>query len=160
MLRIAPALAEPDLLQARALFREYASTRGVMPCLNDFERELASLPGQYAPPEGRLLLAIREEPGKLEEVSGCVALRKLEQDTCEMKRLYVRPALRGEGAGRKLVESLIAEARSIGYERMFLDTLPSMHEAHMLYRTLGFREIPAYWKNPTRGVLFFELTLH
>jgi ribosomal protein S18 acetylase RimI-like enzyme len=156
---ITQALAEPEISQARTMFREYSVTRGVEPCWGDFESELATLPGRYAPPEGRLLLARREKKGSPAEIAGCVALRKFEQDACEMKRLYVRPAFRGEGAGRTMVEALIAEARSIGYTKMLLDTLPSMHEAHRLYRTLGFREIPAYNKNPIRGALFFELAL-
>jgi putative acetyltransferase len=160
MVRIEPALSESALSQVRNLFREYAFTPGVEPCLEDFERELASLPGQYAPPAGRLLLAIRDGAVNLAEPAGCVALRRLQRDTCEMKRLYVRPAFRGLGAGRELVKALIAEARSIGYERIVLDTLPSMKEAHRLYRTLGFREISAYRKNPVPGSLFFELELH
>ncbi len=159
MLRIAPALAEPAISQARDLFREYASTPGVAVCLEDFERELASLPGRYAPPDGRLLLAIHQREASPEEAIGCAAMRRLDQSACEMKRLYVCAAFRGNDAGRRLVEALIAEARSIGYEKMLLDTLPSMHEAHKLYRTLGFREIPAYQKNPIRGALFFEIAL-
>ena len=98
-------------------------------CLGDFERELATLPGLYAPPNGRLLLAIHESAGTLGETVGCAALRALESDACELKRLYVRSSLRGEGPARKLMNELIAEARSIGYERMVLDTLPSMEAA-------------------------------
>jgi GNAT superfamily N-acetyltransferase len=159
MLRIAPALSEGTIAQARILFREYATTIGVEVCLGDFERELASLPGHYAPPSGRLLLATQESPENPGEAIGCAALRKLDEDTCELKRLYVRPAIRGQGAGRELVKDLIAEARSIGYRRMVLDTLPSMQEAHKLYRSLGFHEIPAYQKNPIPGSLFFGLAL-
>src|SRR5271169_1940033 len=160
MLRIVPALSEGAITQSRNLFREYASTLGVEVCLGDFERELASLPGQCAPPGGRLLLAIQESSGNPGEAIGCAALRRMEEDACEMKRLYARPAFRGKGAGRVLVEKLIAEARSIGYRRMVLDTLPSMENAHKLYRALGFREIPSYQKNPIPGALFFELLLH
>jgi len=159
MLRLGPALSREALSQARDLFREYATMPGVAPCIEDFEKEVAALPGAYAPPGGRLLLAIQEIPGNPGEAAGCAALRRLEHDACEMKRLYVRPALRGQGAARELVEELIAEARSIGYQRMLLDTLPSMKEAHKLYRTLGFREIPSYQKNPIPGALFFELLL-
>jgi|SRR5579862_1239802 len=159
MLLITPALSEGNVAQARSLFREYASTIGVEVCLVDFEHELATLPGLYAPPEGRLLLAIQEGATGAEEPFGCAALRKFEQDTCELKRLYVRPSFRGQGAGRELVKVLIEEARSIGYRRMLLDTLPSMLEAHKIYRMLGFREIPAYQKKPIPGSLFFELTL-
>ena len=160
MLRIVPALSEGTISQARNLFREYGSTPGVTPCLEDFERELAALPGSYAPPGGRLLLALQESTKNSGEAIGCIALRRLEPDVCEVKRLYVRPTFRGSGAGRELVRTLIADARSIGYKRMLLDTLPSMTEAHKLYRTLGFREIPAYQKDPIPGALFFELLLH
>jgi putative acetyltransferase len=160
MLRIVPALSAAAVSQARDLFREYSATPGVVPCLADFERELASLPGPYAAPGGRLLLAFHEEAEGLGEAVGCVAARGLEPGVCEMKRLYVRPAFRGNGAGRHLVEKLIADARSIGYKRMVLDTLPSMAEAHKLYRTLGFLEIPPYQKDPIPGALFFELLLH
>jgi GNAT superfamily N-acetyltransferase len=127
--------------------------------LQDFERELASLPGQYGPPTGRLLLALRHGRAGIDEPVGCVGLRKLEDGVCEMKRLYVQPSLRGEGAGRALVESLISEARVMGYRRMRLDTLPIMLEAQTLYRQIGFLEIPAYLKNPTPNALCFELAL-
>jgi len=159
MLRIIQALAEPAISQARTLFREYAMSPGVEACLQDFERELASLPGPYGPPTGRLLLAIRQGSDGIDEPAGCVGLRKLEDGICEMKRLYVRPILRGEGAGRALVEALIAEARTMGYGKMRLDTLPIMLQAQKLYRELGFREIPAYLKNPTPNALCFELAL-
>jgi len=159
MFRIVPALSKETISQARFLFREYASTIGVEVCLGDFERELASLPGLYAPPAGRLLLAIQERAGNPGEAIGCAALRKLEPDACELKRLYVRPAFRGQGAARELVKELIAEARSIGYKRMVLDTLPSMQVAHKLYRTIGFREISAYQKNPIPNSIFFGLEL-
>jgi ribosomal protein S18 acetylase RimI-like enzyme len=159
MLRIVPAQSEEAISRVRDLFREYGAMPGVAPCLEDFEREVISLPGRYAPAAGRLLLAIQENPVNPEEVIGCVAMRRIAQDVCEMKRLYVRPAFRGQGAARELAKELIAEARSIGYERMLLDTLPSMQEAHKLYRTLGFREISSYQKNPIPGALFFELRL-
>jgi putative acetyltransferase len=159
MLRVVPALSDGTISQARVLFREYGNTLGVVPCLEDFERELTSLPGLYAQPDGRLLLAVEERAESFEEAIGCVALRKWESDACEMKRLYVRPTFRGNGAGRELVGSLISEARSIGYKKMLLDTLPSMKESHKLYRTLGFREISSYQKNPIPGALFFELSL-
>jgi carbonic anhydrase len=160
MLCIVPAISEGAIAQARNLFREYAAIPGVAPCLENFEKEVVALPGAYAPPDGRLLLAIREGAGSAEEAIGCAALRRLEADACELKRLYVRPALRGEGAGRQLVKALIAEARSIGYQRLLLDTLPSMQEAHKLYRTLRFREIPAYRKDAVPESLFFELSLY
>lgn len=132
---------------------------GVETCLQDFERELATLPGLYAPPLGRLLLALRQGPGRNDEPVGCVGLRELEDGICEMKRLYVRPARRGEGAGRALVEAVIAEAGAMGYRKMRLDTLPIMHEAQALYKRLGFVEIPAYLKSPTPHALRFELAL-
>jgi putative acetyltransferase len=159
MLRITQALAEPAISQARTLFREYAMSPGVEACLQDFEREVALLPGPYGPPAGRLLLALRHGPEGYDEPVGCVGLRKLEDGACEMKRLYVRPALRGEGAGRALVESVIVEARALGYRKMRLDTLPIMHEAQILYKRLGFFEIPAYLENPTPNALCFELAL-
>jgi ribosomal protein S18 acetylase RimI-like enzyme len=159
MLRIVPAQTDPTLSQARDLFREYARMPGVAPCLADFEREVLSLPGLYGPAAGRLLLAIQETPGIGGEAVGCGALRPFDPVSCEMKRLYVSPASRGQGAGQKLVKELISEARSIGYERMLLDTLPSMAEAHKLYRALGFREISSYQKNPIPGSLFFQLLL-
>jgi GNAT superfamily N-acetyltransferase len=159
MLRITQAVDETAIAQVRELFREYANSPGVSPCWQDFDRELATLPGKYSPPEGRVMLAHHIDPGKTENLVGCIAMRKLEEGICEMKRLYVRPEFRGEGAGRDLAEALIAEARSIGYGKMRLDTLPIMREAQQLYRMLGFREIPAYQKDPTPGALFFELDL-
>ena len=160
MFRIVPGLSDGALSQARSLFREYAAMPGVAPCLEDFEREVGSLPGQYAPPAGRILLAIQGGSGSTEDAIGCVALRGLDRDACEMKRLYVRPAFRGVGAGRDLVQALIADARLAGYERMLLDTMPSMAEAHKLYRALGFSEVSAYRKDHIPGALFFALALH
>ena len=159
MLRVVPSVSEATLSQARNLFREYAMMPGVAPCVEDFEREVVSLPGLYAPPGGRLLLAMQDSAGNSGEAIGCAALRRFDQEACEMKRLYVRPAFRGQGAARELVKVLIGVARSIGYQRMLLDTLPSMQEAHKLYRTFGFQEIPSYQKNPIPEALFFELTL-
>src|ERR1700687_3095649 len=141
MLRITEAFVEPAISHVRTLLREYAMSPGLEACLQDFERELASIPGIYGPPTGRLLLALRQGPGGSAEPVGCAGLRKLEDGTCEMKRLYVRPTLRGEGAGRALVETLISEARAMGYGKMRLDTLPTMLEAQTLYREFGFRAL-------------------
>jgi putative acetyltransferase len=139
----------------RRLFEEYAASLGFSVCFQGFDQELAGLPGAYAPPGGRLLLGWSGS-----EPCGCVALRPLESAVCEMKRLYVRPAYRGSGLGRRLAERLIAEAEGAGYERLRLDTLPSMGAALQLYRRLGFREIPPYTSNPAEGAVFLELALH
>lgn len=153
-LRWRPALSPEDVAEARTLFREYEASLGIDLCFQNFEEELASLPGAYAPPKGSLLLARRGET-----VAGCVALRELDREACEMKRLYVRDAFRGFGLGRLLAEAILEEARRIGYRRMRLDTLPSMERAIPLYRSLGFREIAPYTRNPIAGALFLEKEL-
>ena len=137
----------------RTLFEEYAASLGVDLGFQDFERELAELPGEYVPPRGRLLLALDAEP------AGCVALRPFEPGVCEMKRLYVRPAHRGSGLGRLLAQAIVEAGRDAGYERMRLDTLPSMAAARGLYRSLGFVEIEAYRHNPIHGTTYFERAL-
>ena len=149
------ATTPEDLAQVRRLFRAYADWLGVDLCFQDFERELAELPGCYAPPAGRLLLA---RIGG--EAVGCVGLRPIGPGVCEMKRLWVEPGFGGRGLGRALAERIVAVARQIGYERMRLDTLPArMPAAQHLYASLGFREIPAYYHNPLEGVLMLELEL-
>src|SRR5258708_4635399 len=144
-----------DIEHARKLFREYEAWLEIDLCFQNFEKELAQLPGEYAPPDARLLLAV--ENGK---VAGCVALRKIGDGICEIKRLFLRPQFRGKGLGRQLAERIIAEAKQIGYERTRLDTLPPrMNDAIALYRSLGFKEIEAYYNNPVPGAKFMELDL-
>ena len=143
-----------DMERVRELFREYADWLKVDLCFQGFERELATLPGDYAPPDGRLLLAYHHE-----KPVGCVALRRIDATTGEIERLYVRPERRGRRTGRRLVEQVIAAAREIGYRRLVLDTLPRMAEAGELYRSFGFREIPAYCANPLPGVIYLALDL-
>jgi putative acetyltransferase len=149
------AESSAHVVQARELFQEYAQSLGVNLCFQNFEQELARLPGHYAPPDGRLLLA--EYDGQM---AGCVALHKWEDGICEMKRLYLRPSFRGKGLGRVIAEKIIAEARSIGYQRMRLDTIgPLMKDAVEMYRKLGFREIAPYRPNPIAGAIYMELQL-
>ncbi|MFL5495890.1 MAG: GNAT family N-acetyltransferase [Gemmatimonadales bacterium] len=154
MTRILPARGQ-DIDVARELFREYAASLGVDLEFQGFSDELATLPAGYAPPGGGLLLAW--EGG---DAAGCVAFRPLEPGICEMKRLYVRPAYRGTGLGRRLAERVVREARDAGYGRMRLDTLPAMAGARALYQALGFRPIPPYRANPIDGAAFLELTLY
>ena len=161
MLLITLVNSEESVSQTQILFREYGSMPEVKVCVVNFEQEILSLPGVYVPPTGRLLLAINKETSNSENAVGCAALRQWDQatGTCELKRLYVRNQFRGHSVGRKLLEAAIQEARSIGYKKIVLDTLPSLREAHKLYKSAGFREIPAYQKDPIPGALFFELTL-
>ena len=143
-----------DIGTIRDLFLEYEKSLGVSLCFQGFDKELADLPGEYTPPRGRLLLARTEG-----RVSGCIALRPLDDVACEMKRLFVRPEFRGLGLGRLLASACIDAGRDIGYDVMRLDTLPSMREAIAMYRTLGFREIPPYRPNPVEGTLYLGLAL-
>jgi putative acetyltransferase len=154
LLSIREATRGPDLIAVRELFQEYAASLGFSLCFQGFDEELAGLPGTYAPPGGRLLLAFRAD-----EVAGCVGLRPSGPGSCEMKRLYVRPAYRASGLGRLLVERIIHEARKAGYQRMRLDSLPTMQAAIQLYRRLGFQDIAPYTPNPVEGAVFLELQL-
>jgi len=141
-----------DLL--RELLREYQRSLGVDLCFQNFEQELADLPGDYAPPQGRLILGwVDDAP------ACCVALRRHDAESAEMKRLYVRPAFRGRGLGVLLARTVMEDARSRGYRRLLLDTLPEMKEAHALYTALGFRDIAPYTNNPVAGSRFMGLEL-
>jgi putative acetyltransferase len=149
------AASAEEIAEVRQLFLEYAESLGFSLCFQDFDEEVKNLPGAYAPPRGRLLLASLNG-----QSAGCIALRELDPAICEMKRLYVRPNFRGRSLGRLLVDGIIAEARNIGYERMRLDTIgSSMQDAIALYRRRGFREIEPYRTNPIAGALYLELSL-
>jgi len=154
MLEILKAETPDPVAEARQLFVEYAESLGFDLGFQGFGEELAGLPGDYAPPGGRLLLAIHEG-----RTAGTIALRDLGEGSCEMKRLYVRPGFRGLRVGHALVLAVIAEAREMGYNRMRLDTVPTMERARALYASLGFREIPPYRFNPIPGTAFLELDL-
>ena len=155
MLEIIQAETVSHLAAARELFREYEAWLDLDLCFQGFEAELAGLPGKYAAPEGRLLLTFDDA-----NLAGCIALRKLGDEVCEMKRLYVRNEFRGRGIGVQLIERIIADAREIGYQAMRLDTFPpKMGRAVKLYESHGFRPIPPYYDNPFDGVLFMEREL-
>lgn len=155
-MHIYQANSDDDIQLARGLFEEYAGGIGISLCFQNFDQELKNLPGDYAPPDGRLLLATNDD----QQLAGCIALRKLEPGVCEMKRLFLRPAYRGQGLGKLLVEAIIDEARKLGYTRMRLDTLPGrMDTAIALYRSIGFVEIGPYCANPVEGAKFMELNL-
>jgi GNAT superfamily N-acetyltransferase len=151
---ILPATTPRQIAQVHRLFEEYARLLGIDLCFQNFADELAGLPGSYAPPRGRLLLAVIDD-----QPAGCVALRPLQDNACEMKRLFVPPAFRGQGIGRKLAEQIIAEARQIGYAVMKLDTLPSLKPATALYTSLGFSPCSPYNDTPLKETLFLELPL-
>jgi ribosomal protein S18 acetylase RimI-like enzyme len=144
-----------DLLPVvRTLFLEYAGSLDFALCFQDFDAEVAGLPGRYARPDGRLLLGLIDG-----QPAGCVAMRKIDHGTCEMKRLWVRPAARGLGCGRQLAEAVITAARTAGYRLMRLDTVASMSAAVSLYQSLGFVETAPYTHNPVPGAIFLALDL-
>ena len=154
MIKIISAQTEEHYQYARELFLQYADSLGFDLEFQNFNRELTTLPGNYAPPEGCILLA--EDSGHF---AGCVALRPLKDNICEMKRLFVRSEYRGRGIGRMLACSVIDRARAIGYEKMRLDTVPSMQAARRLYASVGFEDIEPYRYNPIDGATFMELDL-
>ena len=156
---LAQASTPDDWRTARAMIEEYAASLGVDLCFQGFAEEMERIVEEYSPPAGALLLA-KEGPAIL----GCVGLRPFHGDAsvagdCEMKRMYVPPAGRGRGIGRRLAEAIVAEARSRGYARMLLDTLPQLEAAQALYRSMGFVETGAYRHNPVPGALYFALDL-
>lgn len=153
-MEICDARGPLEIAAVRTLFREYAAQVDAPACFAAFEEELATLPGEYSPPSGRLLLARDDD-----RAAGCAALRRLPDGSGEMKRLYVRAPFRGAGLGRKLARRVIQTARDRGCARLVLDTLPTMRAAAVLYESLGFRRIAAYSPAPTPGAIFFELSL-
>jgi putative acetyltransferase len=154
MIKIVAAKTEAEIRQAHGLFEEYAQSLDFQLCFQNFQAELENLPGDYAPPAGCLLLAYYEN-----NIAGCVAMRQLGEEICELKRMYVRPVYRRRGLGRKLAELIINNARQSGYRKIRLDTIATMTEAIGLYRSLGFEEIDKYRDNPVAGARFFELDL-
>ena len=154
-LHLEQAKTPEQIALARTLFQEYGASLGFSLCFQNFDKELAGLPGDYAPPKGRLLIAYSDG-----EPVGCVALHEFEPGISEMKRLYVRPAFRGKRVGLAMANAIIAAARDIGYKRMRLDTVPSvMADAVKMYGRLGFKEIAPYRVNPQPGTLYMELDL-
>jgi putative acetyltransferase len=144
----------PQLPATRELLREYQRSLGIDLCFQDFENELLELPGAYAPPDGRLYAALIGQ-----QLAGSIALRRHDAHSCEMKRLYLRPEFLRQGFGKLMAKHIIQDARQIGYERILLDTLPSMQAAQGIYEKLGFRETTAYVFNPVEGVRYMELPL-
>ena len=153
---ISQAETPVQIAQIRELFLEYANSLGFSLCFQSFDQELAGLPGDYAAPAGRLLVANYEG-----QLAGCAALHPIDGEIGEMKRLYLRPAFRGKGLGRALTEHILHAARAIGYRRLRLDTVaPVMKDAVAMYRRLGFQEIAPYRANPMPGTLYMELDLN
>ena len=152
-MRLTQATTPEEIDLARELFHEYAAWLQFDLCFQNFSQELAELPGKYAPNSGRLLLAYVDD-----KLAGCIALRKLDDETCEMKRLFTRPEFRGKGLGRLLIQRILEEARTIGYKRMRLDTLPGrMDSAIRLYESFGFTDVPPYYNSPVAGTRYMEL---
>jgi len=154
MAEIRWAMIPGDLVAVRSLFQEYAESLNFDLDFQDFSQELETLPGKYSAPKGSILVA--KENG---ETLGCVAVRPLGSEICEMKRLYVKPAHRGKKVGRELAMAIIEEAKRLGYKAMRLDTVEAMKEASALYWALGFQQIDAYYYNPLPGAMYFELKL-
>lgn len=154
MLSALGAADDPRLAEARTLLLEYVQSLDVDLAFQHLDQELSAFPANYLPPTGALLLADHDQ-----RLAGSIAMRRLDEGTCEMKRLYVRPDFRGLGIGRVLAAAVIEAAKNAGYSRMRLDTLPSMGDAQRLYGILGFREIPAYYENPIAGTRYMELDL-
>ena len=153
-MKIIRAQTADEMETVRTLFREYQRFLGVDLCFQGFEEELATLPGRYAPPQGRLLLAWESE-----RVAGCVALRPLDDGACEMKRLFVRPDYRGQGLGRLLALQAVSEATALGYAVMRLDTLNTLERAMQIYAALGFQRCAPYYANPLPSVVYWERVL-
>ncbi|MHA2298755.1 MAG: GNAT family N-acetyltransferase [Candidatus Hodarchaeales archaeon] len=155
MIQIEKAHSGENLIHVRKVMLEYVNSLDFdLLDFQDFEKEFARLPGEYGPPEGCLLLAMYDN-----QAAGCVALRKIDENVCEMKRLHVLPIFQRKGIGKALSETIIQEAREIGYKRMLLDTVPSMKSALKLYYSLGFKEIDPYRYNPIDGAKFLELII-
>jgi ribosomal protein S18 acetylase RimI-like enzyme len=152
--KIVQATTQVSIEYAKTLIREYAESLEFDLAFQNFDQEMDDFPGQYALPKGRLYIAMDEN-----NPVGCVALRDLGDGICEMKRLYVRPSYRGRNVGRLLAETVIDAAGELGYDRMRLDTIPSMKQANVLYKGLGFKEIAPYRFNPIESATFFELNL-
>jgi len=152
--QIQPVEGEATLATVRTLLLEYWDSFGFTPCFQNFGDEVGSLPGAYAPPGGRLALAtVNGEP------AGCIAMRRVDSRRAEAKRLYVRPAFRGSGLGRALLEWVISEARAAGYRQIVGDTMPAMHEALALYDRMGFKRAEPYSEHPTEGAIFISIEL-
>jgi len=154
-MKIKQAQTPGEIAAVRLLFREYEAFLGVDLCFQNFEDELASLPGKYAPPDGGLLIALSKD-----NTLGCVAMRRMDAETCEMKRLFVKPEARGTGLGKQLAQEIIALARERDYSVMRLDTLDRLAEAMCLYEAIGFRQTDPYYDNPLPGVVYWELELN